>query len=178
MHDIAGFEAFGGEEASAGAFDVRFPDLDVHFSVSFRSVDSIVDSMKLMSIDDILGVAGSEREDFCDSLRTHTSVHYTSTKKYQFFSQHINGIHGAAFLLRMPYKASFRDCTNYMNRVHVLVTAASVDSRVKGIVYPFCHLRLESSRRNAAISSNRHSEWEKAASPEPSFSLGYQMSRT
>jgi hypothetical protein len=29
---IAGFEAFGGEEAPTGAFDIGFPDLDVHFS--------------------------------------------------------------------------------------------------------------------------------------------------
>jgi hypothetical protein len=65
VDEIAGFEAFGGEEAPAGAFNLGFSDLDVHFSLLFCLVDSIVDQMKLMSIDDILGVAGSEREDFC-----------------------------------------------------------------------------------------------------------------
>ena len=35
MHYFAWFEGFGGEEAAAGAFDVRFADLDVHFLVVF-----------------------------------------------------------------------------------------------------------------------------------------------
>ena len=75
MDEIAGFETLGGEETPTGAFYIGFPDLDVHFSVI--QVDSIVASMKLMSIDDILGVAGSEREDFCCWLRAHTSALYS-----------------------------------------------------------------------------------------------------
>jgi hypothetical protein len=35
VHYFAWFEGFGGEEAAAGAFDVRFADLDVHFLFVF-----------------------------------------------------------------------------------------------------------------------------------------------
>jgi hypothetical protein len=35
VDEIAGFEAFGGKKASAGAFNLGFSDLDVHFSVLF-----------------------------------------------------------------------------------------------------------------------------------------------
>ena len=75
MDDIAGSEAFGGEETSSCAFDIRFSDLDVHLYVSL--VDFVIEWVELMSIDAILGVAGSEREDFCCWLRAHTSALYT-----------------------------------------------------------------------------------------------------
>jgi hypothetical protein len=35
VHYFAWFEGFSGEEAAAGAFDVGFADLDVHFHFFF-----------------------------------------------------------------------------------------------------------------------------------------------
>lgn len=53
MDDIAGFEAFGGEEATAGAFDVGFLDLHIHLFFTCAWADFGL--MKLKSID-VLGV--------------------------------------------------------------------------------------------------------------------------
>jgi hypothetical protein len=72
VDNIAGLEAFSGEETPASAFDIGFPDLDVHFFVCLLDLD--IEWNELMSIDAILGIAGSEREDFCCWLRAHTSA--------------------------------------------------------------------------------------------------------
>jgi hypothetical protein len=49
VDEIARLEAFGGEKAPAGTFNIGFPNLDVHFSDD--QVDPIIESTKLMSIE-------------------------------------------------------------------------------------------------------------------------------
>jgi hypothetical protein len=119
VDEIAGFEAFGGEEAPAGAFNLGFSDLDVHFSLLFCLVDSIVDQMKLMSIDDILGVAGSERvKTFVGGASVHFCTLHTH-RKLPSFSQHIKGVPVAILLFRMSYKALYGLVRVTHVRVHV-----------------------------------------------------------
>jgi hypothetical protein len=70
VHDVAGFETFGREETAAGAFDVGFLDLDVHFSFFWccNGCFGLMELLKSYQSGDVLGVGVLQGLWLCDKF--------------------------------------------------------------------------------------------------------------